>query len=75
MDKLNTIFIQLFKSTDEQLHDAATMNDIAGWDSLTHMDLIMAIEESFDLELDGDEIADMTSIGAIRKLLSGKKAL
>jgi len=72
MDKLNTIFIQLFKITEEQLHDGATMNDIAGWDSLTHMDLIMAVEENFALELDGDEIADMISIGAIRKLLAEK---
>ena len=72
MKKVDKIFKILFKISQEKIYDDATMNDIPGWDSLTHMDLIAAIEEEFAIVLDGDEIAEMTSIGNIRKILVSK---
>tara|TARA_Y100001968_G_C19014068_1_gene551978 strand:+ start:175 stop:408 length:234 start_codon:yes stop_codon:yes gene_type:complete len=74
MNKVDEIFRELFKISQERIYDDATMNDIPGWDSLTHMDLIAAIEEEFAIELDGDEIAEMTSIENVRKIIVSKNA-
>ena len=72
MKDINKILVKVFGVSEENISDDATMNDIPGWDSLTHMDLITAIEEDFSFELDGDEIAEMTSIRNIRKVLTTK---
>ena len=42
------------------------MDDVTIWDSLTHMNLIVAIEGELGIELSGDDIAEMTSFNAIR---------
>jgi acyl carrier protein len=46
--------------------------DMAGsgsWDSLSHMQLIAAIEDEFSLEVSADEIVTMTSVGSIEAVL------
>lgn len=48
------------------------MDDVSLWDSLRHMELIVAIEQKFGFELNFDEISSMNSIGGIRKLVDSK---
>lgn len=55
--------------------DAATVRDelafdsIGSWDSLTHMQLVTTLEDTYKVQLSGDEIADMRSVGAARAAL------
>ena len=46
------------------------MDDVANWDSLTHMNLIVAIEDEFGIEISGDDIAEMTSFESIKKIVA-----
>jgi acyl carrier protein len=43
----------------------STQSDVAEWDSLRHLSLIVKIEEEFDLDFDPIEIGDMTSVASI----------
>lgn len=54
------------------VNGSTAMRTTGQWDSLKHMELILAIEERYDLTLDGDEIAALTNVGAIEKLLRDK---
>lgn len=72
IDILDGIFVDLLKVAPGALEDSMTMNDVAMWDSLRHMELITAIEQQFGFELTFEEIGTMQSIGAIRKLVSEK---
>lgn len=40
-------------------------NSIKTWDSLTQINLIVALEDAFDIEFSPEEIANMNSIKAI----------
>ena len=42
------------------------------WDSLHHLNLIMALEEVFDVEFEPEEIAEMKDFNKIEKILSSK---
>jgi acyl carrier protein len=69
MDKVNEILIKTFKiSTDEAVKNLS-MNDVYRWDSITHMDLIVAIEDEYKIQLTGDDIAEMITFNAIREIL------
>jgi len=46
------------------------MKSTPEWDSLKHIEIIVAIEGTYKIDLTGDEIADMTSVKAIREQLA-----
>ena len=44
------------------LNPDATMDDVEGWDSLSFLDMIMAIENEFGIRIDGLDAVNLTSI-------------
>ena len=67
MEKVNSIIATALNISTEKASENHTMKDIATWDSLSHMGLIVAIESEFGIEISGDDIADMISFDAIRQ--------
>jgi acyl carrier protein len=58
--------------TDEQmeaLNPEATMDDVEGWDSLNFLDMIMGLESTFGIRIDGLDAANLTSIPNIIEYL------
>lgn len=43
------------------------------WDSLNHLNLIVELEDEFDLEFEPEEIAEMKSFEAIKKTIESKQ--
>ena len=70
MDKINEIIIETLKVSKEQTELNLGMDDVANWDSLTHMNLIVAIEDEFGIEISGDDIAEMISFESIKKTVA-----
>lgn len=54
------------------ISDSLAMSDLQVWDSLKHMELIVALEEAFDIQLTFDEIVAMQSVGAIKRVLGDR---
>jgi acyl carrier protein len=48
---------------------------VDGWDSLAHMNLILAIEEELDVTLPDEEAADLTSYPLIRLVVAEQLAV
>ena len=69
MVKINKIIAENLKITFEQAAQNLAMQDINDWDSLSHMNLIVAIEDEFQIHLTGDEIAEMISFDRIREIV------
>ena len=70
MEKVNKILATTLKVSVEDATKNLTMDDVSNWDSLTHMNLIVAIEGELGIELSGDDIAEMTTFDAIRKTVA-----
>jgi acyl carrier protein len=52
-----------------QINDEMAMKDVEVWDSLKHMEVVVALEQSFGIELSFDEIVLMKSVGEIKGVL------
>jgi acyl carrier protein len=70
--KLENVLTEVFSLSPENIDDSLQLQKIEAWDSMTHMVMIIRLEETFEIQLSGDEIADIRSIGDIRKILKEK---
>lgn len=62
--KLNEIFTDVLDLEDEvELTDETSANDIEEWDSLSHIQLIVAIEKAFGIKFTSLEIMKWRNVG------------
>jgi len=64
--KIDKIISDTLKLNYHDLDKTLYMDNVEGWDSLTHMNLIMALEAELGITLSGDDIAKMTDTDAIK---------
>lgn len=60
LEKLAKVFVETF-SISEAETKGLQYQGIEAWDSVGHMSLIAALEDEFDIQLDTDDIIDMSS--------------
>ena len=63
------VLAKFFKTDVEQLSDENKLVDIPGWDSLKHMNLIVALETTFGIQFEMEDIMAMDSIGSIQQVV------
>ena len=57
---------------ESEVTDETSPDTVSAWDSVTHLNLVMAIEEEFGVFLTPEEAMEMTSVKLIRLLLEEK---
>ncbi|MGH7793401.1 MAG: acyl carrier protein [Candidatus Binatia bacterium] len=72
-DKLLSVFCEIFRIRPEKVHPELGPQDIQQWDSIGHMMLVAAIEQTFSIQLDTDEIIEMTSFGTSLAVIEKKR--
>ena len=72
--KLNGIFRDVFDDESLAVSDATTAKDIEGWDSLNHVNLIVAVEEAFAVKLTRKEATTLANVGDLIRLIEKKTA-
>lgn len=71
-DKLRVIFRSVFNNDDIEITDELTANDVANWDSLSHMILIGEVEKSFGITFKLKELNKMKNVGNMMDMILSK---
>lgn len=68
LEKYNGVFINTLKVSEDQL-ETLKYQGVELWDSVGHMTLVAAIEDTFDIMLDTDDIIDLSSYEKGKEIL------
>jgi acyl carrier protein len=60
-EKVKSIMANIFRTSIENITDDLKQKDVSFWDSLRHLNLIVELEEKFEISFEPEEIAEMTT--------------
>jgi acyl carrier protein len=63
IEALNQVFCLVFDDDSLQIHPEMTANDVDGWDSLSHVNLVTTIEAKFNIRFTQKELLKQRKIG------------
>ncbi len=72
LEELTSVFRQVFEDDSIELNPQMTANDIEGWDSLSHVILILAIEEHFKIRFNQKELLVFKEVGDLLNSINAK---
>ena len=73
-EKLEILFKNTFNIKDEDI-SKASQNNLKNWDSINHMNLILAIEKEFDITLDNNDVVKLSDFKSCFQLIKNKLIL
>lgn len=72
LSEIQTIFHDILDDDSIILKDETTAADVEGWDSLTHIQLIVAIEKHFKVKFTSKEILSWKNVGEMLDCMEQK---
>ena len=71
-DNVKEIISEIFEIDIKKIERTLLLSDLDGWDSVTHLELIITIEKKFNINFTGSEIAKLISLDSILLALAKK---
>ena len=70
--KLVKLLSDVFEMKEIEITIDLVKDDIDSWDSLKQMDLVLSIENNYDISLEMEEIVKMSSVKSIVEIIESK---
>lgn len=74
IQQITPIFNRVFQ-TNLEIHSSTSADEVATWDSLSHVVFIGEIETAFSVVFDLDELLSFNNIGDIAKAIEQKNGI
>jgi acyl carrier protein len=71
-DRLEAVFRDVFDDPTLVLTDETTAADVPDWDSLAHINVMTAIETTFDVRFSDRELNGFANVGELKRWLAAR---
>jgi acyl carrier protein len=61
-ERARTALAKALKADPGTITDNASQSDLSGWDSVRHMNVVLALENEFGIEFEDAELPELTSL-------------
>jgi len=72
LSEIQNIMCDVLDDPTIMLNETTTANDVDGWDSLTHVQLVVAIEKHFKIKFSSKEILSWKNVGEMMDTICSK---
>jgi acyl carrier protein len=72
--RLRELIADVLALDPAEVGEDTSTDTVDGWDSLAHMNLVLALEEAFEITIPDEESADLTSYPLIRLVVAEQLA-
>jgi acyl carrier protein len=70
--KLEEVFRDVFDDDAIEISASTTAKDVDGWDSLNHVNLVVAVEKKFGIKFTTKEVNKLANVGELMELIERK---
>ena len=70
--KLKEVISNVLGVPINEINDSSNSDSLDNWDSLSHINLVLAIEAEFNVALTPEDYMDMLSVKSITMILEGR---
>ena len=67
--QVRNLMIDIFQVSGNEITLETKQSDVGNWDSLEHLNFMLALEQEFDIALDVDDLSTLTSVSAVLDFL------
>ena len=71
--ELRTAILSALKLDQWELTDETVASEVPGWDSLNHIDVVLAVEKKFGVRFKNTEVLRLKSVGDLQRLVDSKR--
>jgi len=71
-ERLKKIVLRELDLDNYDFNEETTANMVPGWDSLSHIQIIVAIEKNYKIKFKGIEILKIKNMGELQRLIDSK---
>ena len=71
--RIDKIMMQVFDLKLEDLNPEVSVDNLNNWDSISHLDLIEALEKEFQIKFSDDQMVEILDLESIYKCLESFK--
>ena len=73
LDKIRNVVAEVLQVSIDEITPDLTFGDIPQWDSLGHMEILLALDESFTIAVTAETISDLISLPLIVEYISNNE--
>ena len=68
-DRIKNVLSVVFEIPIQEINDESSQDTILSWDSLKHMNMVVILEEEFEIEFNDNEILEMKNFILIKEII------
>jgi acyl carrier protein len=72
LQRLNETFQEVFDDDELTIKPEYSAEDVDGWDSLTHIRMLLTVEKTFGVKFSTSEVGQLQTVGDLVKLIQSK---
>ena len=72
LSQVNEIFVETLDNEEVRIDESTTADDVEDWDSLTHIQLVVAVEKKFRIRFTSKEIQSWSNVGEMINCIQEK---
>jgi acyl carrier protein len=73
-DELKTVILGALKLDEWELTDSTASAEVPGWDSLSHVNVVLAVEKHFGVHFRNVDVLRLKNVGDLQRLVDSKLA-